>query len=273
MAQYRPGSSPAPAGSLLRYWRTTRRLSQLALAVEAGVTARHISFLETGRAQPSRDMILRLAETLDVPLRERNALLLAGGFAPIYSELGLDDPEIAPVRSALEAILRQQEPYPAVVMNRRWDILDTNHAADRFFRFLLGQTAMTAPANVVHLIFADDGLRPYIENWHEAAESLIRRVHREAIGGIVDEGAASLLREVLAYPGVPARWRIFDLATPATPIVPVTFRKDEAVFRFFSTVTTLGTPQDVTLQEIRLECFFPLDEATSRLARGLESAD
>lgn len=245
-------------------------MSQLALATEAEVTPRHICFLETGRARPSREMILRLAETLDIPLRERNSLLLAAGFAPVYREVALDDPEIAPVQSALEAILRQQEPYPAVVMNRHWDILQTNAAAERFFGSLLGDAATMAPANVIRLIFSPDGLRPHIENWPEAAEALIRRVHREAIGGIVDEETTDLLREVLAYPGVPARWRVFDLATPATPVIPVIFRMDDRIFRYFSTVTTLGTPQDVTLQEIRIECFFPADQETARLAQELE---
>jgi transcriptional regulator with XRE-family HTH domain len=244
-------------------------MSQLALATEAGVSARHLCFVETGRARPSRDMVLLLATTLDVPLRERNALLLAAGFAPIYREADLDAPEVASVRSALDAILRQQEPFPAVVMNRYWDILTMNAAASRFFGFLLGSTATAEPANVVRLMFSAHGLRPFVANWEAAAEALIHRVHREAVGGIPDEEMSRLLSEVLAYPDVPVRWRKPSLEAPLLPVVPVSFTKEGKTFHFFSAVTTLGTPQDVTLQEIRIESFFPLDDLTRRNAEEL----
>jgi hypothetical protein len=214
-------------------------------------------------------MVLHLADTLEVPLRERNALLLAAGFAPIYRESNLDAPELAPARAALDAILRQQEPYPAVVMNRHWDILAANRAASRFFSLLLGEAAATELANVVHLIFSPNGLRPYIVNWEDVAEALIGRVHREAVGGIVDEVTELLLRDVLAYPDVPARWRTLSLDKPIAPFVPVNFQLGSRSFSYFSTVTTLGTPQDITLQEIRIECFFPADKDTERYAREL----
>jgi len=216
-------------------------------------------------------MVLLLATALDVPLRERNALLLAAGFAPIYREASLDAPEIAPVRSALDAILRQQEPFPAVVMNRHWDILATNKAASRFFGFLLGETGGGEPANVVRLMFSPQGLRPFVMNWESAAEALVRRVHREAVGGLPDEVTAELLAEVLAYPGVPARWRKPSVETPLLPIVPITFAKDGMTFNYFSAVTTLGTPQDVILQEVRIESFFPLDAMTRRHAEELRA--
>lgn len=263
---------PSPVGALLQHWRRARHMSQLALATEAGVSARHLCFVETGRAKPSREMVLLLATTLGVPLRERNALLLAAGFAPVYREAALDAPEIASVRSALDAILRQQEPFPAVVMNRYWDVLAMNGAAPRFFGFLLGGAAAVEPANVVRLMFSPQGLRPFVTNWESAAEALIRRVHREAVGGMPDEEMARLLSEVLAYPGVPARWRKPSLETPLLPVVPVSFKKEGKVFNFFSTVTTLGTPQDVTLQEVRIESFFPLDALTRRNAEELASA-
>lgn len=261
--------NPPPIGTLFRYWRTERKLSQLALAVEADVSPRHICFLETGRARPSREMVLHLAEALAVPLRERNILLLAAGFAPVYLESDLDAPELAPARTALDAMLRQQEPFPAVVMNRRWDILLANQAAARFFALFLGDDRESQPANVVRLVFSPAGLRPWIVNWEEVAEALIGRVHREAVGGVVDEATTTLLREILASPGVPERWRKPHLAAPIAPLIPVIFRQGERTFRYFSTVTTLGTPQDVTLQEIRVESFFPLDEETTRLAREL----
>src|SRR5262245_56751334 len=157
--------APASVGALLQYWRRARNLSQLALAHEAEVSPRHICFLETGRARPSRDMIVLLAAVLDVPLRERNALLLAAGFAPMYGEARLHAREVGAVRRALDAILQKQEPYPAVVMNRHWDILDTNAAAKGFFGMLLGPRADTAPANVLRLMFHPDGLRPHVANW------------------------------------------------------------------------------------------------------------
>lgn len=241
-------------------------MSQLALATEAGVSARHLCFVETGRARPSREMVLLLASTLDIPLRERNALLLAAGFAPIYQEANLDAPEVASVRSALDAILRQQEPFPAVVMNRYWDVLATNVAASRFFRFLLGEAAAVEPANIIRLMFSPRGLRPFVTNWESAAEALIRRVYREAVGGMPDEKTATLLSEILAYPDVPVRWQKPSMETPLLPVVPVSFSKEGTTFNFFSAVTTLGTPQDVTLQEVRIESFFPLDSMTRRNA-------
>lgn len=263
-----PASSAASLGSLLRYWRNLRSFSQLALATEAEVSPRHLSFLETGRAQPSREMLLRLANVLNVPLREQNALLLAAGFAPMHAETKLGAAELAAVETALLAILRQQEPFPAVVMNRHWDIVRSNEAARRFFGLLLGARA-SEPANVVRLIFDPNGLRPYVSNWEEVAEALVQRVHREAVGGVTDATTARLLAEVLAYPGVPKRVARLGTTAPSLPVIPLRFRKGEHAFDFFSTVTTLGTPQDITLQELRIECFFPADTSTDARARAL----
>ena len=255
-------------GALLQYWRKARRLSQLALALEAGVSPRHVCFIETGRARASREMVMLLAKVLDVPLRERNALLLAAGFAPLFAESPLDAPALGAVQAALRAILRQQEPFPAVVMNRHWDIVQVNEAARRLFSLLLGERAAARPANVVRLMFDPDGLRPHVRNWEAVAETLVQRVHREAVGGLADVATARLLAEVLGYPDVPKHLHRLNCAAPSVPVVPVCFRKGEHAFNFFSTVTTLGTPQDVTLQELRIECFFPADEATEQRARG-----
>jgi len=260
---------PTDIGELLQYWRKTRQLSQLALATEAEVSPRHICFLETGRARPSRDMVLLLASVLDVPLRERNALLLSAGFAPMYSEASLDAPELSSVRVALEAILRQQEPFPAVVMNRSWDIVRTNRAADRFFGLLLDDRPASGPANVLRMMFDPDRLRPYVANWDAVAEALVQRVQREAVGGVKDAATVKLLDEILAYPGVPSRLRTPNLGAPLVPVIPVRFHKRGQTFGFFSTVTTLGTPQDITLQELRIECFFPADDATRLHAERL----
>jgi transcriptional regulator with XRE-family HTH domain len=259
------------AGTLLQYWRKARRLSQLALAMQAEISSRHLCFVETGRANPSREMVLRLANVLDVPLRERNALLLAAGFAPMYLESTIDAPALGAVRGALDAILRQQEPFPAVVMDRYWNILRTNDAATRFFGFLLGERAAAVPANVLRMMFHPDAVRPFVANWEAVAEALVRRVQRESVGGIQDEGTRTLLAEILSYPGVPQSWRNTNPSTPLSPVLPVSFTKGAHQFNFFSTVTTLGTPQDITAQEIRIECFFPADEPTEAAARRLRA--
>lgn len=261
----------SPVGKLLQYWRGKRNKSQLALALEAGVSARHVSFIETGRARPSREMVLTLAGALDVPLRERNDLLLAAGYAPFYRQRELEAEEMAPARRALDAILERQEPYPAVVMDRHWNLVRTNRGAERFFGRLLGSdgTDASEPANVLRLMFDPDGLRPAVVNWPEVARGLLGRVQREAVGGVPDAETDRLLEEILAYPGVPRRWHRPDLGTPVVPFVPVAFRHGGRDYRYFSAVTTLGTPQDVTLQELRIETFFPADEVTERNARRL----
>ena len=271
MARTHPAHAAAqPAiGALLQYWRKTRNLSQLALANEASVSPRHVCFLETGRATPSREMVLHLAHTLSVPLRERNALLTAAGYAPIYRESRLDAPQLAAVRSAIDAILAKQEPYPAVVMNRSWDIVAGNDAATRFFGMLLGGRTPPHAGNVLRLMFHPDGLRPCVVNWEAVAPALVQRLHREAIGGVLDENARTLLAEVLDYPGVPGSWRKLDASVALLPVLPVSFRHAELRFDFFSAVTVLGTPQDITLQELRIESFFPVDEATAAAARRL----
>jgi transcriptional regulator with XRE-family HTH domain len=256
-------------GALLQFWRKSRHLSQLALATEAGISSRHVCFLETGRAKPSRDMVLLLASVLDVPLRERNTLLLAAGFAPVYAESQLDQPALDAIRGALDAILQQQEPFPAVVMNRSWDILRTNRAATRFFGFLLDGREPRGAANVLRMMFHPDGLRPLVANWEAVAEGLVRRVHREAVGGVQDAATRTLLAEILSYPGVPRPWHRVNPTGPVFPVVPVRFRKHDRQFDFFSAVTTLGTPQDITAQEIRIECFFPADPDTAAAARRL----
>lgn len=261
-------------GTLIRHWRNARGLSQLALAADSVVSLRHLSFIETGRSSPSRAMVLKLAEVLDVPLRERNGLLLAAGFAPVYPESALDEPALAAVRHALDAILAQQEPYPALIIDRDWNIRHANGAAGRFFAFLRAghHAAPPEPPNVLRRMFHPDGIRRYVKNWPDVCEALVRRVRREAIGGVTDERAQAILNEVLAYPGVPASLRSLDPALPTMPVVPIQYARDGRRFDYFSTVTTLGTAQDVTLQELRIECFFPADDTTRAHARELASA-
>jgi transcriptional regulator with XRE-family HTH domain len=254
-------------GVLLQSWRKARHLSQLALATEAEISSRHLCFIETGRANPSREMVIRLASVLDVPLRERNGLLLAAGFAPVYQESKIEAPALTAVRAALGAILRQQEPFPAVVMNRHWDLVRANESAQRFFGFLLDGRTSDGPANVLRMMFHPDAVRPFVANWEEVARALIQRVHRESLAGVKDQATAELLSEVLSYPGVPASWRAPDSSAALLPVLPVSFEKGEWRFDFFSTVTVLGTPQDITVQELRIECFFPASEETERAFR------
>ncbi len=237
-------------------------MSQLVLSIEAGVSPRHVSFVESGRANPSPEMVLKLARALDVPLRERNQLLLAAGYAPLYRETGLDASELEHVRAALDRVLAHHEPYPAVVMDRHWNVLLTNRAAAAMFEWLLAGSDPSDPPNIVRLMFTQ--LRPHVSNWDQAGEALIQRVHREAVGGIPDLATARLLDDVLALPGVPSEWRTPDFTSTTLPILPVEFAKDGLAVSYFSLVTTVGTPQDVTLQEIRLESFFPADAATER---------
>jgi transcriptional regulator with XRE-family HTH domain len=258
-------------GPLLQYWRRARNMSQLALAHEAQVSPRHVCFIETGRARPSREMVLHLADALAVPLRERNALLLAAGFAPIFRESSLDDRDLRPVRMAIDAILQQQEPYPAVVMKRNWDIVTANAAASRFFALLVDGRTPAGAGNVLRMMFHPEGLKSAVENWEAVAQALVLRVQREALGGVLDEARRALLSEVLGYPDVPARFRAPDLASPLLPVLPMTFRHGAARFSYFSAVTVLGTPQDITLQELRIECFFPADAATRAAADNAAS--
>jgi transcriptional regulator with XRE-family HTH domain len=263
MASTRVGTSRialSPVGELLAHWRRERRMSQLVLSTEAGVTPRHVSFVESGRANPSRDMVLTLARALDVPLRERNQMLLAAGYAPLYRETGLDADSMSRVRGALDRMLAHHEPYPAVVMDRHWNVLRANDAAAAMFAWLLDGADPGEPPNVVRLMFTR--LRPYVANWEHTGEALIQRVHREAVGGVPDAATARLLDEVLALPDIPDAWRRPDFVAVPLPLLPVEFEKGGLGLRYFSLVTTVGTPQDVTLQEIRVESFFPADEST-----------
>ncbi|HET8644153.1 MAG TPA: helix-turn-helix transcriptional regulator [Vicinamibacteria bacterium] len=258
------------AGALLREWRAVRRLSQLDLALDAGVSTRHLSCVETGKAQPSRAMIARLADALAMPLRERNALLMAAGYAPEHPETALSTPDLAAVRRAIELVLQHQEPYPAFVLNRRWDVLQANAAAARLAGFLRGGRAH---ANMVRQFFDPDDMRAAVVNWEEVAGDMIRHLQASVAAAPSDADARALLDEVLRYPGVPARWREHAADAPPPPLLTVVFRKGRRHLRFFSTITTFVTPRDVTLDELRIECAFPADEDTAELCRSLAEED
>jgi transcriptional regulator with XRE-family HTH domain len=261
------------AGTLLRRWREARHLSQLELAMEAEVSARHISFLETGRAEPSRAMLLTLANVLDVPLREQNFLLLAAGFAPIYGETALDDPRMANVRTAVEIILKNNEPRSAYAHDRHWNIVMANHAFVKFLTMVLGQPpagmeplsiVAAARLNVLRLVFDPGSLRKVIVNWETIAKSLLNEAYRR-LAWARDDALKDLITEMLSYPGVPERWREPDLETPRDLILPTVLNLQGTIANMFSTITTLATPNDVTLQDLHIEAFYPADAATEKL--------
>ncbi len=265
-------SAPRSLGTLLRQWRERRRMSQLALAVEAEISSRHLSFMETGRSRPSREMVLLLAEVLDVPPRSRNDLLAAAGYAPIYRESNLDAPEMSQFRHALDFILRQQEPFPAIVLDRYWNILLGNEGTARFMGLWMESEAIDAlgPPNGLRLICHPQALRPYIVNWESTAAALIQWLHRDLLRS-ADAGMQLLLDELLAYPDVPRNWRTLDLDAPTAPFLAIEMQKDDVHLRFFTTLTTLGTPYDITLHELRIESFFPADESTDTALRRLNA--
>lgn len=274
-AKPRPSTSPADEaaagfGPGLRWWRERRGFSQLDLAGAAETTQRHLSFLESGRASPSREMILRLAAVLDLPLRQQNALFLAAGFAPAWRESDLSAPELAQVTSALDYMLAQQEPYPAFVVDRRWNLLRANVGAERFVEFLTGPVPAAAasaePANLAVALVSPDGLRPFIVNWEEVALYFLRGVQADAIADGTRQ-TAELLARLLAFPGLPALSRIPSPREAGAPVLVIHFRRRETSLRLFTTIATLGTPHDVTVQEIRVECFFPMDDVTARTFR------
>ena len=254
-------------GSRLRWWRARRGLSQLDLAGVAGTSQRHVSFLESGRTQPSREMVLCLAAALDVPLRQQNALLLAAGFAPLWHACDLAAPELATVNYALDHILAQQEPFPALVVDRHWNLLRANAGAQRLTTFLTGPTPDPAPTGAVNLaewLLSPDGLRPLLVNWQDVAIHFLRGVQADAIADETPDTAA-LLQRLLDYPSIPALSHVPALEELQPPVLAMHFRKGEISLRLFTTIATLGTPQDVTVQELRIECFFPADEATSQV--------
>ncbi len=249
-------------GALLRHWRAVRGMSQLDLASEAGSTPRYVSFIETGRSSPSRQMVVRLARALDVPLRERNELLLAAGFAPLYSREGLDSPVLHRVEAALTAMLAQHEPFPAVVMDRGWNLQRANDGAVRLFTRLFAPAAMPEAANVLRLVIEPGPVRDRISNWEEVVPALVERARREAVGGVFDPETAALVAELRSRPDVATLLTDLDVGAALVPVVDLRFDVDGVELSFFSVVSTIGTPLDVTAQEMRLEAFFPSDLAT-----------
>lgn len=253
-----------------RYWRKQRGLSQLDLSLASDVSQRHISFLESGRSKPSREMVLQLATILEIPFREQNHLLTAAGFAPVFTETDLSAPDLAPVRQALDFMLRQQEPYPAMVMDQYWNQIESNQAAQHLIAFLLDDLSVLQPClnaagqiNLVQATLHPEILRPLITNWEDVASHLIRRIHRETLADGKNEISQQLFATLMEYPDVAQIWQSKAAELWQVPILTANFKKAQWQFKFFSTIATLGTPNDITLQELRIECMFPADEETA----------
>lgn len=260
--------SPTDLGVLLKHWRGVRGTSQLALASHAGTTPRYVSFVETGRAQPSRAMILRLARTLDLPLRERNELLLAAGYAPVYRREPLTSPLLDQVDRALTAMLAQHEPFPAVVMDRGWNLIRANRGAQRLFGRLFAPEPAPADANVLRLMVEPGRVRDHVVNWPEVVPALLERATREAVERILDTATATLVADLRSRSDVDEVLARDRPSLPA-PVIDVHFDVDGVVMAFFSVVSTIGSAVDVTAQELKVESFFPSDRETSERWREL----
>ncbi|MGE0255127.1 MAG: helix-turn-helix domain-containing protein [Alphaproteobacteria bacterium] len=257
--------TPRPFGDMLRGWRQRRRLSQLDLALEAGVSARHVSFVETGRAKPSRDMVLLLAEQLEVPLRDRNTLLMAAGFAPVYRERDLDDPSLRPVRDVVDLVLRGHSPYPALAVDRHWRMVAANAAVG-----LLTEGSapglLQPPVNARRVGLHPDGMAPRIANLGQWRTHILARLRRQ-VDVTADPVLAELEAELRGYPA-PADGEAVAIPGDTDIVVPLRLRRHDDVLSFISTTTVFGTPADVTLDELAIESFFPADEATAAALRA-----
>ncbi|MDZ4776595.1 MAG: helix-turn-helix transcriptional regulator [Alphaproteobacteria bacterium] len=256
-------AAPAHVGEHLREWRQRRRLSQLEFAGEADISTRHLSFIETGRARPSREMLLHLAERLEIPLRERNTVLVAAGFAPVFSEKSLDDPALSAARAAIDLVLKGHEPFPALAVDRHWNIVSMNSAVAIFMEGVDADLLETPP-NAVRLGMHPSGMARHIVNGAEWRAHILSRLRRQ-VEMSADTVLAALYAEVSAYPAPIG-------ARPAQPdhgvFIPLKLKTSKGVLSFLSTMTMFGTPMDVTLSELALEAFYPADEETARALRG-----
>lgn len=268
-------SAPASFGPLLRRWRQTRRLTQEQLSHDAEVSTRHLSCLEAGKAAPSREMVLVLASALELELRERNVLLGAAGFAAVYRASALEAVTMAPLRRAVDLILAQQEPFGAIAVDRLWNVLQWNQGAMRLFsRFVPAPPQdPRVMGNALHALFSPEGLRDSVVNWEAVARFTLQRLHQEIALNPDDPERNALREALLAWPGVPARFRLVELSALADPVLTLHLRRGADEVRLFTTLTSLGTPLDVTAQELIIESYFPADAATERFLRRLAAEE
>jgi transcriptional regulator with XRE-family HTH domain len=264
-----PANAQTSFGDQLRFWRQQRRRSQLDLAQDADISTRHLSFVETGRSVPSREMVLRLTERLDIPLRERNGLLVAAGYAPMYRERPLDDPGLAAARQAVELVLKGHEPFPALAVDRHWNLVSYNAAVPHLMAGV-AEALLQAPVNVLRMSLHPQGLAPKIVNLGQWREHLFERL-RQQISATADPVLVDLLRELQGYPVGPD-----DMPSLARElsgvVVPFRYRTPGGILNFISTTTIFGTPVDVTLQELAMETFFPADAMTAEALHRLASS-
>jgi transcriptional regulator with XRE-family HTH domain len=256
--------------ALLRHWRTRRGMSQLDLAVAADVSSRHVSFLETARAKPSREMVLRLGATLDVPLRDQNEMLRAGGFTAEFTEPSVDGELPPAVAQAIDRMLVLYEPFPLTVLDRVYNVLRTNVAAMRVVgQFVAEPALMPARLNAFHLLFDPRLCRPFILDWERIAHAMVARLHREVLARAGDAGLTGLLHSLFEYPGVSESWRQPDFSTPSEPLATFRLKRGDLELAFLTTITGFSAPGNVTLEELRFETYLPLDDATERACRRL----
>ncbi len=255
-------------GRLLRLWRAKRGMSQLDLAMAADVSSRHLSFIENGKSRTSLEMVLRLADVLQVPVRDRNSLLTAAGFAPMYRETGLDAPELEAIRTALSAFLENHEPFPALVVDRYMNIIMANQSSERRLGLFFDAKQLwgDGPRNIVKMFLSPDGLKPRIEDWEKVAQWVMEQVYRQAHEGIGDPTTQAMFEECLDYPGVRALWRVPDPDYRYPPLLHVTLRLFGMRLSNYFMMTTFGTSQDAYLKELRIICGYPANETARRFA-------
>lgn len=248
-------------GAVLRQWRQARGYSQLDLGLAADVSAKHVSFLETGRARPSREMITLLSSTLDIPLSERNLLLHAAGYSEGYSAMTLDQPAMEPVRRALQYSLENHNPYPALVMDAEWNMLMANEAYQKLLTHVVALCPnFPATQNILELFFDPNGVRPLVKNWEDIAALLLQRVHRERV--LYKRGTTELLERLLSYPGIPDDWKQLDFSRSALPMASVVLQLGDLTLELFSSLSMFGTAIDVNMQNIIIEQYYPVDAET-----------
>jgi len=246
-------------GDILRHWRRVRGMSQMDLAIDAGISTKHLSFVENGKSHPSRELILKLAHVFDLSLRDRNAFLLASGFSPEFSEMPLQTDQMCIIHDTLQRILIAHEPYPALVVDATYNILMTNQTFDEIITRYAGSNALEKYSNIYRLMFSEDGMRPWIRNWPTIKNILLARLWGEAVSS-QDENLLKIHKELDYH--LPAEKKYSHFPESNLPILDLTLQKEASTLRFFSTITTFGTPLDITVQGIRIDCMFPADDET-----------
>jgi len=255
-------------GELIKGWRQSRGLSQMDLGFEANISSKHISFLETGRSQPSREMIIKISNSLDIPLSERNVLLNAAGFSEAYSRMDINQPEMQPVRNALHILLTNHNPYPAVVFDWDWNIVMANEAQLKLSeRFLALQPNFPITCNILEMLFDPNGYRPFIDNWAEVVSIILQRLHKEKV--MYQDRHSNLLARLMQYPDIPASWRSYDCQAKSQPMVNLSITLGAQKLTLFSTLASFGTPIDITMQELTIEQYFPADAETQAFLDNL----